>query len=230
MRRSSPATKIPVFARRVVKCERASRDVSLFGDFIPVRSGGRVEIKHLRSCTQIAIWLRLIRVVAFLRQRAVPEAAAAARARTSFRRSSVDGGGTGREKAPKIEEGTEQAAPVPKRSSRHPHDPPGPAGHSISCPCHQLCWVQIGGARPPAEEGQRKVVGDHHKVRLAAHGEEPLSAQALIARREGAGRQVQAACARGRNLCVEMHTTVCDPKDQCAGCPQGCAAERTERE
>jgi hypothetical protein len=192
--------------------------------------GWKLSISKLRSCTQIAIWLRLIRVVAFLRQRAVPEAAAAARARTSFRRSSVDGGGTGREKAPKIEEGTEQAAPVPKRSSRHPHDPPGPAGHSISCPCHQLCWVQIGGARPPAEEGQRKVVGDHHKVRLAAHGEEPLSAQALIARREGAGRQVQAACARGRNLCVEMHTTVCDPKDQCAGCPQGCAAERTERE
>ena len=32
--------------------------------------------------------------------------------------------------------------------------------------------------------------------------EERLSAQALIARRGGAGRQVQAACARGRNLCV----------------------------
>ena len=32
--------------------------------------------------------------------------------------------------------------------------------------------------------------------------EEPLSAQALIVRRGGAGRQVQAACARGRNLCV----------------------------
>ena len=54
--------------------------------------------------------------IAFLRQRAVPEAASAARARTSFRRSSVDGGGTGREKAPKIEEGTE-AAPLPKWSS-----------------------------------------------------------------------------------------------------------------
>ena len=39
-------------------------------------------------------------IIAFLRQRAVPEAASAARA-TSFRRSSVDGGGTGREKSPK---------------------------------------------------------------------------------------------------------------------------------
>ena len=38
--------------------------------------------------------------IAFLRQRAVPEAASAARA-TSFRRSSVDGGGTGRDKSPK---------------------------------------------------------------------------------------------------------------------------------
>ena len=54
--------------------------------------------------------------IAFLRQRAVPEAASAARARTSFRRSSVDGGGTGREKSPK-NRGRHGAAPLIKWSS-----------------------------------------------------------------------------------------------------------------
>jgi hypothetical protein len=148
-----------------------SRDVPA-RRFLPVRSGGRVEIKHLQSLIMHPdshLWL--IRVVAYCLP-SPTRCCAAARARTSFRRSSLDGGGTGREKAPKIEEGTERTAPVPKRSSRHPRAPPSPAGHSVSCPCHQLGWVQMGGARPPAEEGQRRVVGDHHKVRRAAHGGE----------------------------------------------------------
>ena len=186
--------------------------------------GWKLSISKLRSCTQIAIWLRLIRVVAFLRQRAVPEAAAAARARTSFRRSSVDGGGTGREKAPKIEEGTEQAAPVPKWSSRHPRDPPGPAGHSVSCPCHQLGWVRMGGARPPAEEGQRRVVGDHHKVRRAAHGGRAAVSTGLDRPTRRCRLHVRVV---GICVCVEMHNMRSEGS-VCRVPTGGCAAERIQ--
>ena len=105
--------------------------------------------------------------IAFLRQRAVPEVASAARARTSFRRSSVDGGGTGREKSPK-NRGRHGGCSIAKVEQRHPRVPPGSTGHSVSCPCHQLGWVRMGGARPPAEEGQRRVVGHHRKVNRAA--------------------------------------------------------------
>ena len=110
---------------------------------------------------------------------------------------------------------------MPKRSSRHPHDPPGPAGHSISCPCHQLCWVQMGGARPPAEEGQRRVVGDHHKVRRAAHGGGAAVSTGLdrpTRRRRAIGAGCM--CAWQEFVCA-WRCTICDPKDQCVGCPQG---------
>ena len=87
---------------------------------------------------------------------------------------------------------------------RHPHDPLSPTGHSVSCPCHQLCWVQLGGTRPPAEEVQRRVVGHHRKVNRAAQGQVLLSAQASAPRTK---RQVLGACTSA--LCVRVCEELC---------------------
>ena len=87
---------------------------------------------------------------------------------------------------------------------RHPHAPPGPTGHSVLCPCHQLGWVQMRGTRPPVEKVQRRVVGDHRKVNRAAQGTVFLSAPASAPRTK---RQVLGACTSA--LCVRVCEELC---------------------
>ena len=91
---------------------------------------------------------------------------------------------------------------------RHPHAPPGPTGHSVLCPCHQLGWVQMRGTRPPVEKVQRRVVGDHRRVNRAAQGTVFLSAPASAPRTK---RQVLGACTCA--LCVRVGARSC-----AAGC------------
>ena len=93
---------------------------------------------------------------------------------------------------------------------RHPHASPGSTGHSVSCPCHQLCWVRMGGTRPPAEEVQRRVVGDHRKVRRAAHASAAVSTgRRPTHKASGATRgHVQIVCACVR-LCARLGASLC---------------------
>jgi len=226
MRRSSPATKslfdrvwwVGITVDRVTSRDVPARRFSLYDRV------WRVEIKHLQTLIMHPdshLWL--IRVVAFLRQRAAVQRPG--RGRLSVGRHSTAGAPAGRKPLKSRKARNRLLHCHTKWSSGHPRAPPGPAGHSISCPCHQLCWVQMGGARPPAEEGQRRVVGDHHKVRRAAHGGGAAVSTGLD-RPTRRRRAISAGCmcARQEFVCV-WRCTICDPKDRCVGCPQGCVPQ-----
>eukprot|EP00964_Phaeocystis_antarctica_P011578 scaffold6407_cov62-Phaeocystis_antarctica.AAC.7 len=100
--------------------------------------------------------------------------------------TTFDDGGTGREKAPKIEGGTE-AAPLPRWSSATLVSllvPPATVSRAPATSYAGCEWG--GGVRPPAGGGM-KVEGDHRKVNRAAAEQVLLSAQAC-AQRRSAGR------------------------------------------
>ena len=151
--------------------------------------GWKLSISKLRSCTQIAIWLRLIRVVAFLRQRAVPEAAAArpGRGRLSVGRQPTAGAPAGR-KPLKSRKARNRLLQCPSGAAATLVTllvPPATVSRAPATSCAGCKWGVHGHRRRRVRGEWLVTITKSVALRTA---EERLSAQALIRRRAtGAG-------------------------------------------